>query len=85
LDILPQTAMIYKQLTPRQQYIVDLMMEGRLGADYRQGIADRMGVSINTAKNYLRLIWLRYGIDASRYAPRVRLVYLRARELGMVQ
>ena len=74
--------MIYDQLSPRLQQFVDLLM----GGHNRRSIGIAMNLKEPTLKRYLHIITLHYGIPPKgAFVPSVRLVYLRAKELGLIQ
>lgn len=62
-------------LTERQREILELLAVGL----NRQGIADRLHVSLNTVKTHLSVIYEMLGVDNAREAR------LKARELGLVR
>lgn len=47
-------------------------------------MAKVLGVSVQTVKHHISSISLKYHIDSERFIPSVRIVYLRAKELGLL-
>ena len=67
--------MSYNLLKPRQKQLVDEIMDGKhCGRIKDQVVQNRLGP-----------IFWKYGIDEKKWCARVRLVYLRAKELGLIQ
>jgi predicted transcriptional regulator len=80
----------YFDLPAKEKQVLDLIMEnGKHGErDLRRGLSKEMGVAERTAKAYLHRLYNAYNIDARQrgpWAPSVRLVYLRAKEMGLIQ
>lgn len=53
----------------------------------RERIAERMGISVHTLKVLLRSTGHKYGVELGtnqRFILSIRLVYLRAKELGLI-
>ena len=50
----------------------------------RQGIADKLGISISCVRSHITYLMQKYGIDANRFHARVRMVYLMAIEQGLI-
>jgi hypothetical protein len=75
----------YERLSPRQKQAVDLLF------DYDRGprntisyLSEQMNLAPTTVKQLLSKSSAKYGIQSHLYIPSVRLVYLRAKELGML-
>lgn len=78
--------MSYESLSPRQKQAVDILMSGDCAPrNTIATLADRMGISGTTVKQTLHEAAYKYGVPPNGpYIPSVRLVYLRAKELGML-
>lgn len=79
--------MSYELLTAREKEIVDLVMSGLYvaeGRDYRKELGRQLGISESTVAKHCWRIYAIYRIDLSKFRGMVRLVYLRAKELGLI-
>ena len=77
--------MSYRMCTPTERTIVDNLMAGQFTArNFLRDMAGLAGVATSTMKRQLTAIYIVYGIDSRAFNPHVRLVYLRALELGML-
>jgi DNA-binding CsgD family transcriptional regulator len=76
----------YDRCTAKEKAIVDYMLNSKpnFGKPTRQNIADHFGVKVHTVIRHLRNLYDAYGIDSEIFSPQVRLVYLRAKELGLI-
>lgn len=91
--------MVYDSLTEKQKQLVDLLMEMRslpghesasfdrpdMSPNYARKLAGVCGCGERTMKARLQQLYRRYGIACEgRYWPMVRLVFLRAIELELM-
>lgn len=57
-----------------------------MGGHNRRSIGIAMNLKEATLKRYMHIVTLHYGIPAKGpFVPSVRVVYLRAKELGLIQ
>jgi len=77
--------MTYNRLSPRQKQLVDFLMAS---VHKDRGLiaqcAEHLGLAKVTVRQQLQSIYRKYDIDRSKYTPHVRLIYLRALELGLL-
>lgn len=71
----------YNSLPPRKRELIDRMMDGHTT---RKSLAESMGISTNTVRQYMHAIFDHYGIDTERFLGAIRLAYLRSKELGLI-
>lgn len=79
--------MSYERLRPSEKKIVDLLMSGLYvaqGRDYRKEIARQLHLSESTVAKHCWRIYTVYGIDLDKFRGMIRVVYLRAKELGLI-
>ena len=80
--------MSYDLLSPKPQEVLDRLMS--IGGQYEgrgttlQAIAHAMHISPRTLKAYIKSIGLAYSVDPAEYHTRIRICYLRAKELGLI-
>lgn len=73
----------YDTCTRAEKEIIDLIME-KPGRTMRPFIAQERNTEPQTVKQQLHRIYRKYGIDAKKFIPMVRLAYLRSLELGLI-
>ena len=79
--------MSYEKLTTRERQILDLMFSGKIhDADkgLHKSIAQVLGIGNRTVKGAIRMIGWKYGVDSKTFHLSNRIVYLRAKELGLI-
>jgi DNA-binding CsgD family transcriptional regulator len=78
----------YASLSPRQKQAVDLLMSGACSTKRLQrryaAMGKIMGVGEKVAKMHVMNAAEKYGVEYMSWCVAVRLVYLRAKELGML-
>lgn len=76
----------YAACTERQKAIVDYMIHPRtvLAKPVRVQIAEHFKCKKCTLRNHFDRLYMHYDIDSTMFNPQVRLVYLRAKELGLI-
>lgn len=78
--------MSYALCSRRQKQVIDELMKGPdSGRRITEQIAETLHIATNTAKRYMTQASWKYGIDGKRFHLSVRLVYLRAIELGLIR
>lgn len=77
--------MSYDKLSPKEKEVLDYMMFSHLQENRLiLSLSKALNTSRRTMQNRLKIIYIKYDIDTTYWAPRCRLVYLRGRELGMI-
>jgi hypothetical protein len=75
----------YGACTAAEREVVDYLMKGQHTAKHLlRDLADKLGIVMWDVKRRLAAIYVVYGIDSKKFNPHVRLVYLRAKELGLL-
>ena len=79
--------MSYDRLSGREKDVVNLLMDAGLSEIRNRQVmmAKELGISTSTVKQALRTVGFKYGVDARIHNVSVRVVYLRALELGLLQ
>jgi hypothetical protein len=78
--------MSYDRCTEKQKAIIDYMINPKttLAKPIRHQIADHFKCKISTLRNHFLHIYMVYEIYEDEFCPQVRLMYLRAKELGLL-
>jgi len=75
----------YETLTRREAQLLDfVMLPGNAGRGWQKRMSAHLGISEGAIRTHFYHATLKYGIHGKRWSPSVRLVYLRAKELGLV-